>query len=428
MSNKHALNSGLAGAAAAGLVVGLLAAAPAHADEPAKGPSAASVAASDKGGAGQGASVAPNRLSVAATAITRSEVIKRASSWVGLGLQYSWDNTYQGYRTDCSGFASMAWKLATPGLDTTSFVPSGVASWIGKGELKPGDALLNDAAGARGHIVIFGGWTDSSQTSYKGYEFTASGVHHRTIPYPYYSGYGTYRPVRNNSIVDDGASAGGDVPVAGNWDGGKAGNVGIWRDGMFHLRNDDGSTTYVDWGGGSDVPVSANWDGAGPDNVGIFRPSTGQFHLRMDDGSLVLLDWGGGSDIPVAGNWDGGAAGNVGIWRNGTFHLRNDDGSPTYVEWGQAGDRPVSGNWDGAGPDNVGVFRPSTGQFHLRMDDGSLVVLDWGGGNDIPVSGNWDGGNDNPAANIGIWRPSQARFHLRNDDGTPTYIDWGQPR
>ncbi|MFF5446906.1 M23 family metallopeptidase [Streptomyces sp. NPDC012888] len=221
---------------------------------------------------------------------------------------------------------------------------------------------------------------------------------------------------------------GGDVPVAGNWDGGKAGNVGIWRDGMFHLRNDDGSTTYVDWGGGSDVPVSANWDGAGPDNVGIFRPSTGQFHLRMDDGSLVLLDWGGGSDIPVAGNWDGGAAGNVGIWRNGTFHLRNDDGSPTYVEWGQAGDRPVSGNWDGAGPDNVGIFRPSTGQFHLRMDDGSLVVLDWGGGNDIPVSGNWDGGNDNPAANIGIWRPSQARFHLRNDDGTPTYIDWGQPR
>ncbi|MFF5446905.1 hypothetical protein [Streptomyces sp. NPDC012888] len=221
---------------------------------------------------------------------------------------------------------------------------------------------------------------------------------------------------------------GGDVPVAGNWDGGKAGNVGIWRNGMFHLRNDDGSTTYVDWGGGSDVPVSANWDGAGPDNVGIFRPSTGQFHLRMDDGSLVLLDWGGGSDIPVAGNWDGGAAGNVGIWRNGTFHLRNDDGSPTYVDWGQAGDRPVSGNWDGAGPDNVGIFRPSTGQFHLRMDDGSLVVLDWGGGNDVPVSGNWDGGNDNPAANIGIWRPSQARFHLRNDDGTPTYIDWGQPR
>ncbi|MFD9480799.1 hypothetical protein [Streptomyces nojiriensis] len=220
----------------------------------------------------------------------------------------------------------------------------------------------------------------------------------------------------------------GDLPVAGNWDSGPASNVGIWRNGMFHLRNDDGSTTYVDWGGGSDLPVSANWDGSGPDNVGIFRPSTGQFHLRMDDGSLALIDWGGGTDQPVAGNWDGGAAANVGIWRNGTFHLRNDDGSATYVDWGQAGDRAVSGNWDGSGPDNVGIFRPSTGQFHLRMDDGSLVVLDWGGGNDIPVAGNWDGGNGGPAANIGIWRPSQATFHLRNDDGSATYIDWGQPR
>ncbi|QES47227.1 hypothetical protein DEJ50_04650 [Streptomyces venezuelae] len=232
-------------------------------------------------------------------------------------------------------------------------------------------------------------------------------------------------------IVDalwNGSTTGGDLPVSGNWDGGAASNVGVWRNGMFHLRNDDGSTTFVDWGGGTDLPVSANWDGTGPDNVGIFRPSTGQFHLRMDDGSLALIDWGGGTDQPVAGNWDGGAAANVGIWRDGKFHLRNDDGTPTYIDWGQAGDRAVSGNWDGTGPDNVGIFRPSTGQFHLRMDDGSLVVLDWGGGNDIPVAGNWDGGNGGPAANIGIWRPSQARFHLRNDDGTPTYIDWGQPR
>ncbi|MFE5866466.1 hypothetical protein ACFQ77_38820 [Streptomyces virginiae] len=426
MSNTHVMGrGGAAGMAAAGLIVSLLAAAPVHAAEPAPAPpAAADLAAIDKGGAGQGASVAPSQAA-AGPSITRSEVIRRAASWVGIGLKYSWDNTYEGYRTDCSGFASMAWKLSKPGLDTTSFVPSGVASWIGKGDLKAGDALLNDAAGANGHIVVFGGWANSARTSYMGYEFTGSGMHYREIPYPYYSGHGTFRPVRNNSIVDDNP---GDLPVSGNWDNGPASNVGIWRNGMFHLRNDDGSTTFVDWGGGSDLPVSANWDGSGPDNVGIFRPSTGQFHLRMDDGSLTLIDWGGGTDQPVAGNWDGGAAANVGIWRNGMFHLRNDDGSATYVDWGQAGDRAVSGNWDGVGPDNVGIFRPSTGQFHLRMDDGSLVVLDWGGGSDIPVAGNWDGGNGGPAANIGIWRPSQATFHLRNDDGSPTYIAWGEPR
>ncbi|MFE5561623.1 hypothetical protein [Streptomyces sp. NPDC056544] len=424
----RAAGSATATATATCAVSLVLFAVPAHADEPVPTPSSASASASalavrDKGGAGQGAPVAPSQAA-AGPSITRSEVIKRAASWVGIGLQYSWNNTYQGYRTDCSGFASMAWRLGTPGLDTTSFVPAGVASWIGKSDLKPGDALLNDAAGANGHIVVFGGWVNSARTSYRGYEFTGSGMHYREIPYPYYSGYGTFRPVRNNSIVDDDS---GDLPVSGNWDSGPASNVGIWRNGTFHLRNDDGSTTYVGWGVGSDLPVSANWDGAGPDNVGIFRPSTGQFHLRGDDGSLTLIDWGGGTDQPVAGNWDGGAAANVGIWRNGRFHLRNDDGSATYVDWGQAGDRAVSGNWDGVGPDNVGIFRPSTGQFHLRRDDGSLVVLDWGHSNDIPVAGNWDGGNGSPVANIGIWRPSQALFHLRNDDGTPTYVSWGQP-
>ncbi|MGW4893729.1 hypothetical protein ACWEQL_15910, partial [Kitasatospora sp. NPDC004240] len=236
MSSTHALTRGLAVAAAAALVAGIVASTPAVAAQNDTPPSAAAIAAVDKGSPGQGASV---QLAQSQTGprITRSEVISRAASWVGRGLEYSWNNTYQGYRTDCSGYASMAWHLDTPGLDTTSFVPNGVASWIGKGDLKPGDAMLNDAAGANGHIVVFGGWTDSAQDEYWGYEFTGSGVHHRKIPYPYYSGHGTFSPVRNNSIVDD--SAAGDRPVAGNWDGGAAGNVGIWRNGMFHLRNDD---------------------------------------------------------------------------------------------------------------------------------------------------------------------------------------------
>ncbi|MER7758099.1 hypothetical protein ABTY15_39770, partial [Kitasatospora sp. NPDC097643] len=77
-----------------------------------------------------------------------------------------------------------------------------------------------------------------------------------------------------------GASFGnGDVPVAGNWDGGPAGNVGVFRPstGEFHLRNDDGSITKIAWGQAGDLPVSANWDGQGPDNLGIWRPSTGEF-------------------------------------------------------------------------------------------------------------------------------------------------------
>ncbi|MFI0200243.1 hypothetical protein [Streptomyces sp. NPDC016734] len=362
-----------------------------------------------------------------ASPITRSSVIARAKTWVDAQVPYSQSSYRDGYRTDCSGLVSMAWNIGTNAwtgnLDT-------YADRITKGELRKGDMLLfhNSANPVSGsHVVLFESWTDSSMTSYIGIEETPPHAVRRVIPYAYFKNSGSYIPYRYKNIVEDVATT-GDLPVSGNWDGGAAANVGVWRSGKFHLRYDDGSVALVDWGQAGDLPVSANWDGSGPDNLGVFRPSTGQFHLRMDDGSITKLDWGQSGDLPVAGNWDGGAAANVGVWRGGVFHLRNDDGSISKVDWGQAGDLPVSGNWDGSGPDNVGVFRPSTGKFHLRMDDGSLTVLDWGQSGDLPVAANWDGGNGGPAVNVGVWRPSQGRFHLRNDDGSLTALDWGQPR
>ncbi|ATZ23568.1 C40 family peptidase [Streptomyces lavendulae] len=410
-------------ACAASLVLSVM---PAHADSI----QASSASVSSTGSLGNNA--APGGK------VSRTQAISRAQVWVdkqvpystnGLTSPYSWwsdDRTGGRYRQDCSGFVSMAWQLS---YSRTTYDLPDVSTQISKWDLQPGDILNSND-----HVVLFAGWRDKSAGTFNYYQESS-----RSRPTNYNTDgnlYGatlsshptsSYSALRYKNITDDVAN-GGDLPVAGNWDGGPAGNVGVWRDGKFHLRNDDGSLAYVDWGQAGDLPVSANWDGAGPDNVGVFRPSTGQFHLRMDDGSLKILDWGQAGDTPVAGNWDGGPAANIGIWRNGTFHLRNDDGSLLKIDWGQAGDLPVTGNWDGAGPDNLGVFRPSTGQFHLRMDDGSLKILDWGQAGDLPVSANWDGGNNSPAANIGIWRPSEARFHLRNDDGTLAYLDWGQPR
>ncbi|MGC9411160.1 NlpC/P60 family protein, partial [Streptomyces sp. DZ1-3] len=138
----------------------------------------------------------------AAPTITRSDVIERAKSWVGIGLEYSWTGSHAGYRTDCSGYVSMAWHLSSS-LTTDTFAGAGVIESISKGDLKAGDALLNDNSGANGHVALFEKWANSSQTSYWGYEFTGSGVHHREIPYPYFSGYGTFKPVRNKSVIDD---------------------------------------------------------------------------------------------------------------------------------------------------------------------------------------------------------------------------------
>lgn len=77
---------------------------------------------------------------VSAPAITRTEVMSRAASWFDIGLKYDGYSSYQGYRKDCSGYASMAWKLGSS-VTTNVFGPSGVTKDITKAELKAGDAL-----------------------------------------------------------------------------------------------------------------------------------------------------------------------------------------------------------------------------------------------------------------------------------------------
>ncbi len=86
--------------------------------------------------------------------VARSTMIARGQDWVDKHIPYN--KTYDGYRTDCSGFVSMCWQLPTPG-HTTSTLP-GVSSTISRGELQPGDAILCPGT----HVVLFAGWADSS--------------------------------------------------------------------------------------------------------------------------------------------------------------------------------------------------------------------------------------------------------------------------
>jgi hypothetical protein len=95
---------------------------------------------------------------------------------------------FQGYRRDCSGYASMALGLPGPGLNSAGLAARGTP--IAKTDLQAGDLLINPAPDLAGHVVIFDHWTDASMTSYIGYEQAGDGgTHHRTIPYPYFGGY-----------------------------------------------------------------------------------------------------------------------------------------------------------------------------------------------------------------------------------------------
>jgi hypothetical protein len=93
-----------------------------------------------------------------ARSITRTEVIKRANHWIKKKVRYSQSSYYQGYRRDCSGFVSMAWKLK--GSYTSSSIRS-VAKRISAKRLKPGDAVRRP-----GHVEIFGGWKNKRKRTY----------------------------------------------------------------------------------------------------------------------------------------------------------------------------------------------------------------------------------------------------------------------
>ncbi|GAA2234188.1 peptidoglycan-binding protein [Streptomyces nogalater] len=150
-------------------------------------------------------------------ATTRTDIIKRAKTWVDAKVPYSMTSFWSdGYRQDCSGYVSMAWGL--PNNEWTgSLGQFGVK--ITKGELQPGDILLfhnpdNPEKGS--HVVIFGGWTDDTHTTYTAYEQTPPHARRQATPYAYWSNSAKYVPYRYKGLPQGaaGAQAAGEAKTA----------------------------------------------------------------------------------------------------------------------------------------------------------------------------------------------------------------------
>jgi hypothetical protein len=139
---------------------------------------------------------------------TRVEIINRAKKWVAAQVPYDMTAYWSdGYRQDCSGFVSMAWNL--PQNEWTGSLDQ-YGERISKAELQPGDILLfhNPANPEKGsHVVIFGGWTDSTHSSYTAYEQTPPRTRRQSTPYAYWTHSDSYVAYRYKGIVVDSAGA-----------------------------------------------------------------------------------------------------------------------------------------------------------------------------------------------------------------------------
>jgi peptidoglycan hydrolase-like protein with peptidoglycan-binding domain len=130
----------------------------------------------------------PAETPVKAPPTSRADIIRRARAWVAEKVPYSMTGYWSdGYRQDCSGFVSMAWGL--PGNEWTGTLHE-YGERIGKDDLEPGDILLfhnTDDPENGSHVVIFGGWTDHTRSSYTAYEATRPYARRQATPYAYWA-------------------------------------------------------------------------------------------------------------------------------------------------------------------------------------------------------------------------------------------------
>jgi hypothetical protein len=134
--------------------------------------------------------------------VTRQEVLARVRTWhphTAERIPYSQERFYQGYRTDGSGYASMAIGLPTPGPNSPDLASGQYTRRIPPGELRPGDLIINwtGDSGTR-EVAVFDAWADAGHTRYWVYQQRRGyGTDHLVLSYPLgeASQYHPYRPL-----------------------------------------------------------------------------------------------------------------------------------------------------------------------------------------------------------------------------------------
>ncbi|MCX2952997.1 hypothetical protein [Lentzea sp. NEAU-D7] len=303
--------------------------------------------------------------------ITRSEVLARSRTWISARVPYSqsdcFGNKYGAYRTDCSGFVSMAWGLR---ISYTTHILEQVAHRIDWEDLRPGDAL-NDR---ENHVALFIGWADAAKTRPIVREQAGPDGSRPVQRVWSASTARRYVPLRYNNILEAGGGGGttSETPVTDKLvvsAGPQISNTGQQRLEIF-TRDTDGTIAM-------NFHKSSRWNGwqqLGPelfagDPVALMNPQTKLvevFARGTDDKIYRRVDgkWLALGDTAVAGE-------PTLFWNDKTKAVevlaRGADGLLLRFtdRWAPVGDRKIEGNPAVADKD-----------VYARSADGKLVKWD----------------------------------------------------
>jgi hypothetical protein len=335
-------------------------------------------------------------------AMTRSQALIRAQSWLSVGIPYSqfqcYRNEFGDYRTDCSGFVSMAWGVGGLGSDhwTGNFLD--ISSTIPRADLQPGDALLRHTGDPdENHVALFVRWADAAHTQPVVMEQTGS---RDTVQDTWTeSNAGLYTPVRYDHIVDESASGNG--VVSGDVTGdGRADMVARGPDGTLALYRNGGSNT-APYSTGSQI--GSSWQGfswflagdvtgdgradlvaTGPDGVLSLYTNNGNNTAPYSTGIHIGSSWQQFRNVTLADVTGDGRADLVAVGPDGILSLYTNNGSNTApystgIQIGSAWQqfsRVMAGDVTGDGRADIVASKP----------DGTLVLYPNGGSNTAPYS------------------------------------------
>ncbi len=217
-----------------------------------------------------------------------------------------------------------------------------------------------------------------------------------------------------------------DTPIAGDWTGNGASDIGVVRPTasgeLEWILNSTGTGSYNSgdtvyyYGSNGDIPVVGDWNGAGKDEIGVVRQtasgelewilnSTGTGSYNSGD---TVYYFGSNGDIPVVGDWNGAGKDEIGVVRPGsngalnwTLDTNGDgvfDAGDTMYSYGANGAHPIAGDWTASGRDEIGVYRPDPSQHTLLFTldsngngvyDASDQVFTFGAPGDTVLIGKW---------------------------------------
>eukprot|EP00026_Physarum_polycephalum_P018464 Phypoly_transcript_20062.p1 GENE.Phypoly_transcript_20062~~Phypoly_transcript_20062.p1 ORF type:complete len:199 (+),score=26.38 Phypoly_transcript_20062:2-598(+) len=133
-----------------------------------------------------------------ANCVNSSTALARADIWVNYKIPRINQPTYDGYPTTQVGFVNFVWETPKPGYSFTAI--TNYIKPVAKEELLPGDILLNP----KQDLVLFGGWSNQTETSYWAYFIINScsdnpdwcSVERENITYPFYYDPSVWLPYR----------------------------------------------------------------------------------------------------------------------------------------------------------------------------------------------------------------------------------------